>query len=958
MAKARRQRADTVGTLNAGSGLVNLLTHGSPISEVRLLQLQEQLKSGFAFFQKTNELRLKEALNAFDEPMRHALFDVLYLLHVNSPKLEQFTFPALRLERKGGMVREHVQERTISLHVPEAPHGVDALEQLSPTIAQAFSDHCMEVFHDNPMQHKIQDRVVRSIHTLGSIGTLSHKSHDSDLDLEICYELIPFDTPIAYWQDHRVQEALQLEMRHFMGLQAQHMGFSAQQLKGHPELVQKIKRTALQQVRRQYPLLVDLLLLKRMDYRLYFSGSETAQKRSKALYELTKLQQRYLKLRNAAKFRAQEQLWKQRLGLIQNYLTARYPQAEVYLFGNSLENYRRGKHGTTLDSKESSGSAYDLILNHDTLLPGIQVAAAVPLHYLFSEEINNDPLAYERLTALLRCGLLAGMREQLSLPMVDLGSTHTLEQSYIAAHSGAIYWEAFKASSGRLYKAYLNLLRYETLLNAPFNKTVIQLIKNPKELDKLCRNAPQKPEARALLRTSFGMLDWDLIELESDFPALKLDPWWIRYKLLKLAYTQPGKIPGVDEDQARRISRSIDMAFAMHVRISDVFSKPGHRKQLKQHREQVLTNLLQKAFPPRTAEREQLEHLFVGEVTALNWFENELRELFQSCLNRVRQQLSTDLIQKESNQKEFEVWFHYYQRNFEPPENGVQRTIMSHLKVPRGRLQIGHVPEKGWFFRSIQRESRVGKRFDRFGMLEHLPDEVMLIETPSMLRGLTTCILNGYYGIWQPGTLKETRTTLEFPAHFMDLGNALDNQLAFVRPDMVHRLMDVIMKGFPYKEFHYLDCIRLTRKPTELMVCINLNHYGRMGFVVKDNLQSWYVEEFDHPEIFKQAKELLKSPQIMLSHKAFQQTLAHFLKKWKTNLAQLQFSVWVNPNSVLTNHAPQQMPQKEQDLAALFKRVTYRTHAPQLLKSRASELTIRREQVMESEQSSLRTDTK
>ena len=69
--------------------------------------------------------------------------------------------------------------------------------------------------------------------------------------------------------------------------------------------------------------------------------------------------------------------------------------------------------------------------------------------------------------------------------IINQGHTPDLQPSYVAEHYTAVYWEAFKASYGNLPKATLNLLRYETLLEAKLNKTIIQLIKDPQMLDKM-----------------------------------------------------------------------------------------------------------------------------------------------------------------------------------------------------------------------------------------------------------------------------------------------------------------------------------------------------------------------------------------------------------------------------------------------------------------------------------------
>ena len=79
-----------------------------------------------------------------------------------------------------------------------------------------------------------------------------------------------------------------------------------------------------------------------------------------------------------------------RLALIQKYIEDKFPKAEIYMFGMSLDMYRAGRYMSSLDFKESSGSAYELILNYETLMPGIQFTPGVPAHFCFPTAVNND----------------------------------------------------------------------------------------------------------------------------------------------------------------------------------------------------------------------------------------------------------------------------------------------------------------------------------------------------------------------------------------------------------------------------------------------------------------------------------------------------------------------------------------------------------------------------------------
>lgn len=120
-----------------------------------------------------------------------------------------------------------------------------------------------------------------------------------------------------------------------------------------------------------------------------------------------------------------EQLLKEKIRKIQAYVQRKYPQAEVYLFAYSNDDYRDGKHGTTLESKEASGSAYELILNYEVLMPGIQFSPMIPIHFLMPLAVNSNRSRYESIVSRIRLHLIDIYDSQRNR-LVDLGSTPPL----------------------------------------------------------------------------------------------------------------------------------------------------------------------------------------------------------------------------------------------------------------------------------------------------------------------------------------------------------------------------------------------------------------------------------------------------------------------------------------------------------------------------------------------------
>ena len=924
--KSNSKSGNQAPAVGGSSGLAAVLRHGITLQQDRLALLDEGAKKGLEFFENFNEARLKLAFTSFDEDMRNALYEVMYLLHVNDPSMAELKFTGIKQDRTRGILRDTTYEGVANLYIEGVPHGVQGIDRLSPVFKDSFDAYVQQVFGAQVSgQSAFGFSPIYSIHSLGSIGTVGHKSSASDLDLQVQYELEPFLFDTSGWSDATFREAMAREQEFWIHRARRQQKLPVEALKD-PKVKEGFSAKARAQVQKSYPTVYG-----------YLSGGEgfsaadleKAEQgvRGRIIHELINLMKRFSRLSRGEILKKQEALLRERIGRIQQYIVDKFPSAEIYLFAYSNEDYRKGKHGTTLESKESSGSAYELILNYETLMPGIQITPMVPTHFVVPQFINDDTARYDRIMDYIRfstVNVYDSVRERL----VNLGAVPDMDVNYIAKHGGAVYWEAFKASSGNLPKATLNLLRFEMLLEKPMLKTIIQLIKQPELINALVTPKPddETKDIEAMVKDEIGIPNWALLEIETKFPQLLQDPWWLRYKAMKIGYGEPKGIAGLEIEERHRISKVIDLSFALHVRISDVFTKPGDTRKFEAHRDQVLLEFLRRAFPPVSVRRKFLEHLFVGEVSSVNKFENELREIFKRSLERVNAKIAKFNLPGEGNQKEFEIWYHYYQQNFEPAPNVIQRTIMNHLKQPRGRLLVGYKINEGWYFNSIQRQSGVGKRFDTFGTLDHLPDEVVLVDKVSFLNGLANCIINGYYGILNKGTLKETRTVLEFDPKMMDLGNRIDNTLAFIRPDQVGRILDLILDFFPYQAYHYLDSVRLKRTVTEVFVFLNLLKYGRLSILYRDNLRTWYCDDFDHPTVFKLAQKLHNSLRETLMAKPFHLSLAQFFKARGIQMGQVKLTAWVNPNSVETTHSAGQVAQKEKDLAAEFAQIIHKVH--------------------------------
>ena len=945
--------------LNAGKkvALYDQLHKSIKLDEKRQKELSQAVEEGIEFFHNFNDARMELAFSLFSEDMKKALFEVIYFLHVNDKKYEEHSFISTRIEKVHGVPKEVEYEETVSLYVKDAPAGVVGIGELSPIFRDQF-DKFVHIEMDSVVFEISGFAPIYSIASLGSIGTVSHKQTASDLDLQVQYELEPFLFNKETLSDEQLKIKADQLISFFTNKFRIVKRFEREELR-REDVKKQLLKAGHQNFKSRFPTTYEILIQgKRAVQQAVLHNEESKQKLA---YEIISMVKLHSKICLKKVWSEKEKLLRDKIKRIQNYVQKKYPKAEVYLFAYSNDDYRAGKHGTTLESKEASGSAYELILNYEVLMPGIQFSPMIPIHFLMPPAVNANQSSYEQLIDYIRFSYI-DIYDQYKSHLVDLGATPPLTGDYMSAHSGAVYWESFKASSGNLPKATLNLLRLEMLFDSRFNASVIELIKNPKRLDRYAGSFFSEAAEEDELESDNDVEELDEIddfyddyglevtvdekkaeveddevlgeedypgglpveeiyEMEKKYPSLRQDPWWLRYKALKIGFG-PENRRITDQKEKDLISRVIDLGFALHMKISDIFVNIREKSKLVSYRENVLGLFLKKAFP--VSKRKFLEHISNGEVGSVINFERDLKFLFQRSMQRIKQFVSEHGGEDKTNQEENKIWFHYYEKNFNPPNNVVRRDILTDLKVPRGRLQIGINSKQKWFFRSIQKSTLAESRYDTFGMLEHLPDEVDLFEHSSFLHGIAHCILNGYYGVLNKGTLRESRTHLEYSVGHTEIGKASADKWAYIRPDIVDRLVDNIDQAFPAQEFDFRDCIYKEKEIVNVFICLNLLEYGRVSFMYRDNLKTWYVDQIDHPTVEKRAQEMFQNPEMFLECSEIQDTIKQFFEDNKIdihNSGSTGISFWINPNSLHTYHPADKFSQKEHEMARDYKNI-------------------------------------
>jgi hypothetical protein len=920
-------------------------------------ELITAIENGRTFFQDFNDRRIKLALASFSEDMKKALFEVIFFLHVNDPKFENHTYLSTRVEEVYGVAKEVEYEATANLYVEDSPSGVVGINALSTLFSNQFEQH-IHVELDYTITEEPAFSPIYSIASLGSIGTVGHKETASDLDLQVQYELEPFLINPAEVSDKVLLEYAK-RLIDFYSKKFSVMKKYFKNPQKEKQFQTQIRSAGHANFKKRFPLLYDVLVGKKDNVRK--SAMLNQESKQKLIAEVIGMVKLYSKICLKNERIEKEQLLKEKIKRIQDYVQKKYPKAEVYLFAYSNDDYRDGKHGTTLESKEASGSAYELILNYETLMPGIQFSPMIPIHFLMPPSVNASRPKYEEIVDNIRFGF-TNLYDKSRYNLVDLGSTPPLTPEYMTAHSGAMYWESFKAASGNLPKATLNLLRFEMLFDKRFNTSIIELIKTPQKLDEFSGDAykakieddkeeedavdevfelavddfyddygleekkkDKEPEEEQVLGEEVnpeGLTMEQIFRMEKRFPDLEIDPWWLRYKALKIGFG-PDNQSIKDGKERDLVSRVIDMGFALHIKVSDIFTHLKDGKKFESYRQEFMGEMLKLAFP--VARRRYLEHICNGETSSVIAFEKDLKFLFKRSMKRVNEYINSYGGKDQSNQEEYRIWYHYYEQNFDPPKNVIRRDILSDLKIPRGRLQIGINDKGAWFFRSLQK-SALESRYDTFGQLDHLPDEVDLFQHNSFLHGIGHCLLNGYYGVTNKGTLRESRTHLEYVVGHTEIGKASADKWAYIRPDIVDRLVDNMDTAFPPQEYDFRDCIYKKKEVVNVFICLNLLEYGRVSFMYRDNLKTWCVDEIDHPEVEKQAQTIFQNMDLLFVSLPILETIHHFIEGQEIDITkedEVGISFWVNPTSIKTFHPSDKYADKEKMLARLMKKAAF-----------------------------------
>ena len=188
--------------------LAQLISQEISLQPEREAILKEGMDHGLEFYSGYNEARLEHAFEAFDPEMRMALFELIYLLNCNDPSLSEINYLGTDKKVSGGVTRQVESKRTLNLYVEGAPYGVKGNQALSPVFREDLRKFISNEFNRPMPVIPDSECAIVCLQSIGSIGTISHKSGSSDLDMQVIYDLNPGGQDAVRWSDPEFREAL------------------------------------------------------------------------------------------------------------------------------------------------------------------------------------------------------------------------------------------------------------------------------------------------------------------------------------------------------------------------------------------------------------------------------------------------------------------------------------------------------------------------------------------------------------------------------------------------------------------------------------------------------------------------------------------------------------------------------------------------------------------------------
>ena len=297
---------------------------------------------------------------------------------------------------------------------------------------------------------------------------------------------------------------------------------------------------------------------------------------------------------------------------IKNYLAKKFPSTKINFSINILRRLSAGKHSSFLVSPKGS-KAYGLMQNDFILNPAAMICGITPMPFglpkdlkilsqigalqsgkwtlkqnldakykiknqaeiNFTKEFKNKRFVSEKTI------FFEDETESFILgELPNWGEINITREMYLERAIPIILRESQKINEGKLPEALLTCWWLEMVICIDKEDII------PTSISRLLCN----PDDRNFLREKRkGQLINSIIKMEKDYPALQLDPWWLKFTEMLTRFENYGEKNNVETDfelsTLSVIQKNIIFCFAQYIGISNIidFEKEGYTIEIDEN---------------------------------------------------------------------------------------------------------------------------------------------------------------------------------------------------------------------------------------------------------------------------------------------------------------------------------------------------------------------------------------
>ena len=355
---------------------------------------------------------------------------------------------------------------------------------------------------------------------------------------------------------------------------------------------------------------------------------------------------------------------------IKAYLSKKFPSAKINFSINILRRQRAGQHSSFLVSPQGS-KAYAFMQNDFLLNPAAMICGITPMPFdlpkyfkvlstigVFPEkkwtlkqnlaaeykindqaDLNGTYVFQKKMLVRKKIYVFEEETESFVLGKLPNWGEIKIPREMYLEHAIPIFLrESQKINEGKLPEALLNCWWLEMIICIDSEDVL------PTSISRLLWN----PDGRNFLRGKrSGQLINAILKMEKDYPALQLDPWWLKFTEMLIRFKgceQKNQAePDFELSTLSVTQKNIIFCFAQYMGISKIidFENEGNSIELDEKASWRVKALVDfyNIFYSIPEERRELIHISEGQDEACSKKEKFLKQLFIESMSRVEGKL-------------------------------------------------------------------------------------------------------------------------------------------------------------------------------------------------------------------------------------------------------------------------------------------------------------------------------